>query len=149
MNSAGVDEGVSVPCSFVLREVSSAHGGFTTLLSLHKGCNRRSKIWKIHSTFKPSSLKGFHITIKLFFRGSALYIKYMLIETHIFRQPQRMYFPLYTYSGDLENSVPSPSMPCQSGDLQGSPLRGMDGSLAGAGSAQVAQQRFHFPTDVL
>lgn len=73
--AAAVSEGVSVPCSFVLGEVSFALGGFTTLLSLCKGCSRRSEIWKIHNTLK--SLMGCHMTVKLLFRGPALFIKYM------------------------------------------------------------------------
>lgn len=85
--AAAVDEGASVPCFFAL-------GGFTTPLSLHKGCSRRSEIWKIQNTLK--SLMGCHLTAKLFFRGPALYIKYMCRWKHIFRQPQRMYFPLCT-----------------------------------------------------
>lgn len=48
--AAAVDEGVSVPCSFVLGEVSFALGGFRTLLSLHNGCSGRSEIWKMCNT---------------------------------------------------------------------------------------------------
>lgn len=70
------------------------------------------------------------------FRGYALYIKDRSVDRQTPAAPPHLDSPKdcvplsVQHNGELEHSVPLQALPCQGGNLQGSPLRDEDGCLS-------------------